>query len=43
MVQQVKLLSKKMRFEDAEPEIKCEEAVLVENDTKVIVHEKIGH
>ena len=38
-----KTVIKKMRFEDAEPEIKCEEAVLVENDTKVIVHEKIGH
>ena len=38
-----KTVIKKMRFEDAEPEIKCEEAGLVENDTKVIVHEKIGH
>lgn len=38
-----KTVIKKMRFEDAEPEIKVEEAILVENDTKVIVHEKIDH
>ena len=32
-----------MKFEDTEPELKCEEAILVENDSKVIVHEKIDH
>lgn len=38
-----KTVIKKMKFEDTEPELKCEEAILVENDSKVIVHEKIDH
>ena len=38
-----KTVIKKMRFEDVEPEIKLEEAISVENDIKVIAHEKIDH